>query len=87
MRSTSRRFVPTVDGAERRLLLSTLVVRPAAGDLGVAAPGTSFGRPVDRYGDVQNLDGFPGGEDSDFLDLSRPTATTRDDHRGDGLFS
>lgn len=63
MRPTIRRFVPAVAAFERRLLLST-VARP------VIAPHDGFPAPEARAGDVRNLGGQPGGDDSEWLDLS-----------------
>jgi hypothetical protein len=66
----SKRWVPHLDGCERRLLL-TAVARP------LVSIATSFPMPVSQDGDVQNRDGAPGGNDSAWMDLSFPVRATR----------
>jgi hypothetical protein len=70
MSRLSKRWVPHVDGFERRLLL-TAVVRP------LVSVATGFPMPVSQDGDVENRDGAPGGNDSIWIDLNFPVRAAR----------
>src|SRR5207248_487245 len=45
------------------------------------AQGRLFPYPADRYGDVKNLDGAPGGCDSFLMDVNAPIHTSADGRR------
>lgn len=45
------------------------------------AQGKIIAYPTDRYGDVKNFDGAPGGCDSIWIDINAPVQTTNDGRR------
>src|SRR5262249_47661666 len=56
-----------------------LTLRPRPADHGKDASNNPlFPYPTDRFGDVKNLDGFPGGNDSIWIDIGAPVLRAPD---------